>query len=93
VYPNPGGVVVIGVNQLWRADITYIRLLEEFVYLAVVLDAFSRRAIGRALEATLEARLAVAALEWHSHGGGPHPDWCTIPIRACSMPATTMSRC
>src|SRR5208282_706767 len=52
-----------GINQLWRADITYIRLLEEFVYLAVVLDAFSRRAIGWALESTLEARLAVVALE------------------------------
>jgi transposase InsO family protein len=60
VYPNlAAALVASGVNQLWRADITYIRLLEEFVYLAVVLDAFSRRAIGWALE----ARLAVAALE------------------------------
>ena len=41
VYPNlAAALVVSGVNQLWRADITYIRLLEEFVYLAVVLDAF-----------------------------------------------------
>jgi transposase InsO family protein len=64
VYPNlAAGLVVSGVNQLWRADITYIRLLEEFVYLAVVLDAFSRRAIGWALEASLEAKLAVTALE------------------------------
>jgi transposase InsO family protein len=64
VYPNlAAALVVSGVNQLWRADITYIRLLEEFVYLAVVLDTFSRRAIGWALEATLEAGLAVAALE------------------------------
>ena len=64
VYPNlAAALVVSGVNQLWRADITYIRLLEEFVYLAVVLDAFSRRAIGWALDATLEAKLAVAALE------------------------------
>jgi transposase InsO family protein len=47
VYPNlAAGLVVSGVNQLWQADITYLRLLEEFVYLAVVLDAFSRRAIG-----------------------------------------------
>jgi len=47
VYPNlAAALVASGVNQLWRADITYIRLLEEFVYLAVVLDAFSRRAIG-----------------------------------------------
>jgi transposase InsO family protein len=51
------------VNQLWIADITYIRLETEFVYLAIVLDAFSRRVIGWALDRTLEAKLAVAALE------------------------------
>ena len=50
------------INQLWVADITYIRLRTEFVYLAVVLDAFSRRVIGWALGRTLEAELAVAAL-------------------------------
>ena len=50
------------VNQLWVADITYIRLREEFVYLSVVLDAYSRRVIGWALGRTLEAQLAIAAL-------------------------------
>jgi putative transposase len=50
------------INQLWVADITYIRLRTEFVYLAVVLDAFSRRVIGWALGRTLEAGLAIAAL-------------------------------
>jgi len=54
---------VTGVNQLWVADITYIRLQNEFVYLAVLLDAFSRRVVGWALERTLQARLAVMALE------------------------------
>lgn len=49
-------------NQIWVADITYIRLAEEFVYLAVVLDSYSRLVIGWALERTLEAKLAVAAL-------------------------------
>lgn len=63
VYPNLAATIVpSGVNQLWRADITYIRLREEFVYLAVVLDAFSRRAIGWELDITLEARLTIAAL-------------------------------
>ena len=52
-----------GINQLWVADITYIRLQTEFVYLAVVLDAFSRKVVGWALERTLAARLAKAALE------------------------------
>ena len=52
-----------GINQLWVADITYIRLAAEFVYLAVVLDAFSRKAVGWELGGTLAARLAVMALE------------------------------
>jgi transposase InsO family protein len=63
VYPNlVGGLELSGINQLWIADITYIRLRTEFVYLAVVLDAFSRRVIGWALERTLEDELTLAAL-------------------------------
>jgi transposase InsO family protein len=53
---------VTGINQLWVADITYIRLRTEFVFLAVVLDRFSRKAIGWALDRTLQARVAVTAL-------------------------------
>jgi putative transposase len=56
------GLEPTGIDQLWVADITYIRLQEEFAYLAIVLDAFSRRVIGWALETHLEARLAIAAL-------------------------------
>ena len=51
------------INQLWVADITYIRLQHEFVYLAVILDAFSRKVVGWALETTLAASLAITALE------------------------------
>ena len=54
---------VTGTDQLWVADITYIRLREEFVYLAVVLDVFSRRVVGWALERTLQTRLTLSALE------------------------------
>ena len=54
---------VTGINQLWVADLTYIRLAAEFVYLAVVLDAYSRKAVGWALGRTLAASLAVTALE------------------------------
>ena len=50
------------INQLWVADITYIRLRCEFVYLAVVLDAYSRRVVGWALGRTLQAELALTAL-------------------------------
>lgn len=52
-----------GVNQLWVADITYIRLREQFVYLAVVLDAYSRRVVGWELSRSLSSELAVRALE------------------------------
>ena len=63
VYPNLASKMTpAAINQLWIADITYIRLRTEFIYLAVVLDAFSRRVIGWALGRTLEAELAVAAL-------------------------------
>jgi putative transposase len=63
VYPNLAQEIrPTAINQLWVADITYIRLRAEFIYLAVVLDAFSRRVIGWALGRTLEAELAVSAL-------------------------------
>jgi transposase InsO family protein len=64
IYPNLAWrLKPSGMNQLWVADITYVRLAEGFVYLAVVLDAFSRRAIGWAMAEHLEATLALAALE------------------------------
>jgi transposase InsO family protein len=56
-------MTVTGVNQLWVADITYIRLRVEFVYLAVVLDRYSRKAVGWALDRSLTAKVAVTALE------------------------------
>src|SRR5208282_838650 len=63
VYPNLAGELMLtGLNQLWVADITYIRLEREFVYLAVVIDAFSRRVIGWALDRTVEDELTLTAL-------------------------------
>jgi putative transposase len=63
IYPNLAAEMVLsGVNQLWVADITYVRLAEEFIYLAVILDAYSRRVIGWALDRTLEDDLTLAAL-------------------------------
>jgi len=63
VYPNLARELVLtGVNQLWIADLTYIRLLEEFVFLAAILDAFSRRVIGWALDRTLDDELTLTAL-------------------------------
>ena len=63
VYPNLArGLVLSNINQLWVADITYIRLLQEFVYLAVLLDAYSRRCIGWALSRQIDAQLPLKAL-------------------------------
>jgi putative transposase len=64
VVPNLArGMQLTGLDQLWVADITYVRLLEEFAFLAVVIDAFSRRVVGWAVEIHLRAELAVAALQ------------------------------
>lgn len=64
VYPNLlRSFAPTGRNQVWVADITYIRLADEFVYLAVVLDAYSRLVIGWSLERTLEAKLSIGALQ------------------------------
>jgi len=64
IWPNLARKVMpMAANRLWVADITYVRLAEEFVYLAVILDAFSRKVIGWALEDHLRASLAIAALE------------------------------
>lgn len=62
-----------GLDQLWVADITYVRLLEEFAYLAIVLDAFSRRVIGWAMETHMLASLAIDALQMAIDARQPEP--------------------
>jgi transposase InsO family protein len=63
ICPNLAGKVTpTGVDQLWVADITYVRLQEKFIFLAVMLDAHSRRVIGWALDRTMEDELTLAAL-------------------------------
>jgi putative transposase len=63
VYPNLAGrISLTKPNQLWVADITFIRLGYEYVYLAVILDAYSRRVVGWQLGRRLEAELAIGAL-------------------------------
>ena len=74
LYPNLVPTLELtGLNQLWVADITYIRLPREFVYLAVLLDAFSRRCIGWSLGRTLEAELTLAALRMALAQRKPQP--------------------
>jgi putative transposase len=74
VVPNLArDLVLTGLDQLWVADITYVRLLEEFAFLAVLLDAFSRRVVGWALEKHLRASLAVTALDMAIKARRPRP--------------------
>jgi transposase InsO family protein len=69
VYPNlAASIEPTAVDELWVADITYIRLEEEFVYLAVVLDAYSRRVIGWHLDDGLDDSLSLAALQMALRG-------------------------
>jgi putative transposase len=64
VYVNLASrMTLTGINQLWVADITYIRLRTEFVYLAVVIDRYSRKTVGWSLDRTLAARIAVTTLK------------------------------
>ena len=74
IFPNLAkDVVPTGPDQLWVADLTYIRLLTGFVYLAVILDAWSRRVVGWAISRRIDADLALAALEAAIAGREPPP--------------------
>jgi putative transposase len=74
IVPNLArGMQPCGIDQLWVADITYVRMREEFAYLAIVLDAFSRRVVGWALETHMQASLAIAALKMALNGRRPQP--------------------
>jgi putative transposase len=74
VVPNLArGMELSGLDQLWVADITYLHLAEEFGYLAIVLDAFSRKVVGWAFETHLQAALAIAALEMAIAQRRPRP--------------------
>jgi putative transposase len=64
VYPNLARSMVVGdINQLWVSDITYVRLQQEFIYLAVILDVYSRRVVGWSLTREIDSGLAQEALE------------------------------
>ena len=76
VYPNlAANMVLTGIGQLWVADITYMRLETEFVYLAVVIDAYSRRVMGWALDDTMEDDLPLTALRRALELRQPAPGW------------------
>jgi transposase InsO family protein len=83
-----------GINQLWVADITYIRLQKEFVYLAVILDAFSRKVIGWHLAEEMTSNLTKTALERAIAARQPGGlVWCIIQTAECSMQRAITSLC
>jgi transposase InsO family protein len=64
VYPNLARHMVLSdINQLWVADITYVRLKQEFIYVAVILDVYSRRVVGWSIDRTLQNQIALDALQ------------------------------
>ena len=74
IFPNLArNVIVDGANQLWVADLTYIAIATGFVYLAAILDAWSRRVVGYAISRSMDARIAVAALKAAIHLRKPPP--------------------
>jgi putative transposase len=74
IFPNLAkDLAPTGPDQLWVADLTYIRILSGFVYLAVILDAWSRRVVGWAVSRRIDAELALAALEAAIATRGPPP--------------------
>jgi putative transposase len=99
------GLVLTDVNQLWIADLTYIRLREEFVFLAAILDAFSRRVIGWALDRMLDDALTLTALRMaldrrapitglvhHSDRGSQYASRNYIELLAANQIRISMSR-
>ena len=94
VYPNLAREMILtGIDQLWGADITYIRLRDEFVFLAVILDAYSRRVIGWALDRTMEDELTLTALRMALSRRVVEPGWSITPTAARSTPAATTRIC
>jgi putative transposase len=94
VYPNlAASMLLTDVDQLWIADITYIRLEEEFVYLAVILDAYSRRVIGWHLGEGLDNSLTLTALRMALGERRVRPGLVHIRTGGCSMPAATTRGC
>jgi AcrR family transcriptional regulator len=93
VMPNLArGVRLTGIDQLWVADITYVRLAEAFVYLAVILDAFSRKVVGWALEEHLRS-LQSRRSKWRSMFAAQDQAVLSITATAASNThATTTSR-
>jgi len=83
---------VSGINQVWLADITYIRIRNGFVYLAAILDAYSRRVIGYAISTHLETSLTLRRFVWRSLVAIRHLASSITPTKGCSTLQENTSR-
>ena len=85
-------MIVDGPDQLWVADITYVAIAAGFVYVAVILDAWSRRVVGYAISRSIDARLTVAALKAAIERRKPPPAAFTTPTAARNTPPRTIAK-
>jgi putative transposase len=86
-YPDlTKGIIIRCLNQAWLLDITYIRIWTGFVYLAAILDAYSRKVIGYAVSISLDIALTLQALRMAIARRQPGPALSITPTRGCSMP-------
>ena len=87
IFPNLAkDLVPSGPNQLWVCDITYVAVSGRFIYVAIILDAWSRLIVGYAIGRSIDARLTVAALKTAIDRRKPPPGCIHIPIAARNMP-------
>ncbi len=97
IFPNLArDLMPTGPNELWVADLTYIAIARDFVYLAVILDAWSRRVVGYALGRAIDTRLTLAALRsgaQQSRGVDLDRDASITPIAARSTPRSNTGSC
>jgi putative transposase len=93
IFPNLAKDMVLdGPNQLWVADITYVTIAVGFVYVAVILDAWSRRVVGYAISRSIDARLTIAALKLLSNGGSRRLDVSITRIAARNTLPSAIAR-
>jgi len=94
IFPNLARELIpTGPNELWVADLTYIAIARDFVYLAVILDAWSRRVVGYALGRAIDTRLTLAALRSAIMNRRPPPGCVHHSDRGRSMPQNSTGRC
>jgi putative transposase len=94
IFPNLArDIALSGPNQLWVADLTYIAIAHNFAYLAVILDAWSRRVVGYALARFMDSRLTLAALNSAIESRKPQPDASIIRIADRSTRPRRIANC